>query len=72
MLFTPLLVIANDNGKPERIFFLIFKDSIKKKLITYENKMNLSSYYMLLARKVIGVNGNVYIRLLRRKSRQIM
>ena len=49
-------------------FFLIFKDSIKKKVLTYENKMNLSSNYMLLTRKVIGVNGNVYIRSLRQKE----
>ena len=41
------------------IFFLIFKDSIIKKMLTYENKMNLLSNYVL-TRKVIGVNGNVF------------
>ena len=51
MLFTSLLVIANDKDKPECIFFLIFKDSIKKKMLTYENKMNMSSNYTLLKRK---------------------
>ena len=59
MLFTSLLVIANDNDKPECIFSNI-QDSVKKKVLTYENNTNLSSNYMLLTRKVIGVNGNIY------------
>ena len=42
----------------QNAFFLIFKDSTKKKVLTYENKMNLSLNYMLLTRKIIGVNGN--------------
>ena len=41
MLFTSLLVIVNDNDNPGCIF-LIFKDSIMKKMLAYENKMNLS------------------------------
>ena len=57
------MIIINQNA-----WFLIFMDSVKKKMLAYENKMNLSSNYMLLTRKVIGVNGNVYIRTLRRKS----
>ena len=42
ILFTSLLVIANDNNKPE-CSFPIFKGSIKKKTLAYKNKMNLSS-----------------------------
>ena len=59
---TSLLVIADDNDKPECISFLTFKNCIIKKMLTYGSKMNLSSNYMLLTRKSIGVNGNVYIR----------
>ena len=68
MLFTSLLcIIANDNDKPGCIF-LILKDIIMKKMLTYEDKMNQSSNYMLLTRKVICVDGNVYIRSLRKKG----
>ena len=73
MLFTSLVVIANYNIMAnQKAFFQIFKDSIMKKMLTYENKLNLSSNYMLLTRKVVGVNGNVYIRSLWPKSHQNM
>ena len=79
MLFTSLLfIIANDIDNKnnidnnDNISFLIFKDSIIKKTLTYEKKMNLLSNYMFLIRKVIGVNGNVYIRSFRPKSHQKM
>ena len=48
------MIIINQDA-----FFLIFKESVTWKMLTKENKMILSSNYMLLTRKDIGVNGNV-------------
>lgn len=61
MLFTSLLVIAKNNDRQEWICLRIYYNENASKW----KQIIMSSNYMLLTRKDIGVNGYVYIRLLR-------